>query len=83
MFIPIRLFGYISLRKLQVRFSLSSSPIFSRTDLSTDSERFYSSILDLFEDPDEREEVNDLTAWWNRSVNTCFVCKLIQISGLI
>ena len=51
---------------LQVRFALSSSPVFSRTDLATDSERFYNSILDLFEDPDEQEEVNELMAWWNR-----------------
>jgi len=26
----------------------------------TDSERFYNSILDLFEDVDEQQEVNDL-----------------------
>ena len=51
---------------LQVRFALSSSPVFSRTDLATDSERFYNSILDLFDDPDEQEEVTDLVAWWNR-----------------
>jgi hypothetical protein len=35
-------------------------------DLATDSERFYNSILDLFDDPEEQEEVNDLTVWWNR-----------------
>lgn len=50
----------------QVRFALSSSPVFSRTDLATDSERFYNSILDLFDDPDEQEEVNELIVWWNR-----------------
>jgi hypothetical protein len=50
----------------QVRFSLSSSPVFSRTDTATDSERFYNSVLDLFEDVEEKEEVNDLVAWWNR-----------------
>jgi hypothetical protein len=32
----------------------------------TDSERFYNSILDLFNDPDEKEEVNELLMWWNR-----------------
>jgi hypothetical protein len=32
----------------------------------TDSERFYSSILDLLEDPNEQEEVNALLMWWNR-----------------
>jgi hypothetical protein len=52
----------------QVRFSLSSSPVFSRTDTATDSERFYNSVLDLFEDADEREEVNSLIMWWNRQI---------------
>lgn len=51
---------------MQVRFALSSSPIFSRSDLATDSERFYNTILKLFEDPEEQEEVNKLFAWWNR-----------------
>jgi hypothetical protein len=50
----------------QVRFSLSSSPVFTRTDSVTDSERFYSSVLDLLEDPDEIDEVNGLLEWWNR-----------------
>jgi hypothetical protein len=50
----------------QVRFSLCSSSTFSRTDVSTDSETFYTSILDLLEDPEETEEVDELLAWWNR-----------------
>ena len=50
----------------QVRFALSSSPIFSRSDAVTDSETFYSSILDLLDDVDEKEEVTQLLAWWNR-----------------
>lgn len=58
---------------LQVRFALSSSPVFSRTDTATDSERFYNSILDLFFDPEEQEEVNDLLAWWNRWETTYLV----------
>jgi hypothetical protein len=32
----------------------------------TDSETFYSSILELFEDADEKEEVTELLTWWNR-----------------
>ncbi|KAG1890186.1 hypothetical protein F4604DRAFT_1876777 [Suillus subluteus] len=40
----------------QVQFTLSSS--------ST----FYHSLLDLFEDPDESTEVNELLTWWNRQV---------------
>ncbi|KAG2144247.1 hypothetical protein DEU56DRAFT_870396 [Suillus clintonianus] len=50
----------------QVRFALSSSSVFSRTDTSTDSEMFYHSLLDLFEDPDESKEVDELLTWWNR-----------------
>jgi hypothetical protein len=53
-----------------MRFALSSSPVFSRMDTVTDSERFYNSILDLFEDADEKEEVDNLLMWWNRYVPT-------------
>jgi len=52
----------------QARFSLTSSPVFTRTDTVTDSERFYNSILDLLEDPEETKEVDDLLTWWNRQV---------------
>ena len=52
----------------QVRFSLSSSPVFSRTDTVTDSEKFYNSVVELFDDPEELEEINELLAWWNRYV---------------
>jgi hypothetical protein len=51
---------------IQVRFALSSSPVFSRTDTSTDSETFYNSMLDLFYDVHEKDEVDALLAWWNR-----------------
>ncbi|KAG2136732.1 hypothetical protein DEU56DRAFT_871520 [Suillus clintonianus] len=61
--------AYIS---TQIRFALTSSPVFSRTDTVTDSERFYNSILDIFEDPDEKQEVDDLTVWWNRQVFPSF-----------
>ncbi|KAH6904057.1 hypothetical protein BKA70DRAFT_1109709 [Coprinopsis sp. MPI-PUGE-AT-0042] len=52
----------------QVRFALSSSPVFSRTDLVTDSEWFYGSIIDAFNDPREEEQVNKLLAWWNKQI---------------
>ncbi|KAG0694655.1 hypothetical protein DFH29DRAFT_985192 [Suillus ampliporus] len=52
----------------QVRFSLTSSPVFLHTDTVTDSERFYNSILDVFEDLDEKQEVDDLVVWWNRQI---------------
>jgi hypothetical protein len=49
-----------------MRFALSSSAVFSRTDTITDSEHFYASILDLFDDVDEKVEVEDLLVWWNQ-----------------
>ncbi|KAH6876507.1 hypothetical protein BKA70DRAFT_1370095 [Coprinopsis sp. MPI-PUGE-AT-0042] len=55
--------AYIS---TQVRFSLTSTAIFSRSDVETDSETFYNSVLDLLEDPEEQEEVQELLAWWNK-----------------
>ena len=35
-------------------------------DTITGSERFYDSVMEIFEDPEERMEVNDLLIWWNR-----------------
>jgi hypothetical protein len=58
----------------QVRFALSSSPVFSRTDTVTDSERFYNSVMDLFEDVEEQEEVNELQTWWNRYDSAIPLC---------
>lgn len=34
--------------------------MFSRTDTVTDSERFYNSVLDLFDDLEEAEEVESV-----------------------
>jgi hypothetical protein len=65
---------------LQVRFALSSSPVFSRTDSVTDSERFYNTVLDLFDDVEEQVEINELLMWWNRYViyNTSLRSDLIS-----
>ncbi|KAH6908723.1 hypothetical protein BKA70DRAFT_1371919 [Coprinopsis sp. MPI-PUGE-AT-0042] len=52
----------------QVRFALSSSPVFSRTDLLTDSERFYGSIIDEFLNPAEGHRVAQLLTWWNKQI---------------
>ncbi|KAG2746209.1 hypothetical protein P692DRAFT_201841031 [Suillus brevipes Sb2] len=60
--------GSLAYIATQVRFSLSSSSVFSRTDTVTDSDNFYHSILDLLEDPDENEEVTELMMWWTRRV---------------
>ncbi|KAJ3528944.1 hypothetical protein NMY22_g9199 [Coprinellus aureogranulatus] len=51
-----------------VRFSLSSSAVFCRNDRSTDSERFYKTIIEFLESPSEEEEVGDLLKWWNQRV---------------
>ncbi|KAG1872154.1 hypothetical protein F4604DRAFT_1881018 [Suillus subluteus] len=60
--------GSLAYIATQVRFSLSSSSVFSRTDTVTDSENFYHSILDLLEDPDESQEVVDLMTWWTHCI---------------
>ncbi|KAG1898357.1 uncharacterized protein F5891DRAFT_1129538 [Suillus fuscotomentosus] len=60
--------GSLAYVATQIRFALSSSSVFSRTDTVMDLEKFYHSILDLLEDPDEIEEVNDLMTWWTRWV---------------
>ncbi|KAG1760224.1 hypothetical protein EV702DRAFT_1183519 [Suillus placidus] len=52
----------------QVQFALTSSSVFSRTDMVTDSEMFYHSLLDLLEDTDESKEVDELLVWWNHQV---------------
>ena len=44
---------------------LSSSSVFCRSDTSTDSERFYKSVLDFLDDLEEKDEVADLLNWWN------------------
>ncbi|KAG1887522.1 uncharacterized protein F5891DRAFT_1132144 [Suillus fuscotomentosus] len=60
--------GSLAYIATQIRFALSSSSVFSRTDTVTDSDNFYHSILDLLEDPDEIEEVDDLMTWWTRRI---------------
>ncbi|KAH6904935.1 hypothetical protein BKA70DRAFT_1373300 [Coprinopsis sp. MPI-PUGE-AT-0042] len=50
----------------QVRFAISSTAVFSRSDTTTDSERFYNSLMTLLEDAEERDEVKRLMAWWDR-----------------
>ncbi|KIK26928.1 hypothetical protein PISMIDRAFT_84405, partial [Pisolithus microcarpus 441] len=52
----------------QACFMLTSTQVFSRTDLVTDSEQFYISILELLEDLDEADEVDQLMGWWNQQI---------------
>ena len=47
--------------------------MFSRTDKVTDSERFFTSLFDLLDDPMEKKEVEALLGWWNRYV-ACSLC---------
>ncbi|RXW22181.1 hypothetical protein EST38_g3669 [Candolleomyces aberdarensis] len=56
----------------QVRFALSSAGAFCRTDTETDSESFYTSVLELFEDSEEQEEVQELLTWWNSKIFPSF-----------
>lgn len=51
---------------IQVRFALSSSAVFSRTDTVTDSERFYTSLLEFLDSAEEKGSVDMLLIWWNR-----------------
>jgi len=41
---------------------LNSTPAFSREN---NVEKFYNSMLSIFYDPDEQEEVGKLLDWWN------------------
>lgn len=50
----------------QVRFALSSSSTFCKSDTTTDSERFYLSVMNFLDDPEEIEEVSELLDWWDR-----------------
>ena len=52
----------------KVQFSLSSSPVFSRTDTVPDSEIFYNSVIELFDGLKKLEEINKLLTWWNQYV---------------
>ncbi|KAG6809395.1 hypothetical protein H0H92_000405, partial [Tricholoma furcatifolium] len=49
----------------QLRFALSSASSWSRTDRVTDSETFYSSLLDALNDPENSLPVAELLVWWD------------------
>ena len=53
--------------------TLSSSPVFSRTNMVMDSERFYTLILDLSDNVEEQEEVN---TWGNQ---LCFKLDCLSL----
>jgi hypothetical protein len=39
--------------------------VFCRSDTLTDSERFYVTVLEFLNDPEENGEVDGLLNWWN------------------
>ncbi|KAI6017489.1 hypothetical protein EDC04DRAFT_2576705 [Pisolithus marmoratus] len=53
---------------MQTCFSLTSAQVFSHTDLITDSEQFYSSIMELLDNSNKSNEVDQLITWWNRQI---------------
>jgi hypothetical protein len=63
----------------KVRFALSSSSVFSRSDTSTNSERFYNSVLDFLDDPEEQDEVVDLLNQWDWCVFPWIITNLVVI----
>lgn len=54
------------MQHFQTRFALSSAQVFNRSDINTDSERFYNSVRDFLLDPHESSKVKKLLQWWNR-----------------
>ena len=57
---------------------LSSAPVFCRSDTVSDSERFYLSALELFNDVEELKEVNDLLEWWDQYDNVSLALHSIN-----
>ncbi|KAG0703973.1 hypothetical protein DFH29DRAFT_998029 [Suillus ampliporus] len=72
--------GSLAYIAMQIRFSLSSLSVFSRTNTVTDSKNFYHSILDLLEDPDKSEEVGDLMLWWTQFIVMHYIILSFNIS---
>ena len=60
----------------QACFALTLVQVFSHTDLITNSEHFYTSILNLLDDTDEKDEVDQLLMWWNRYV---FIVNVVPV----
>ncbi|KAG2063229.1 hypothetical protein BDR04DRAFT_1123406 [Suillus decipiens] len=55
-------------------------------DTIANLERFYNSVLDIFKDPDEKQEVNDLTIWWNSQIFSSYStaqCPPVKNSALV
>jgi hypothetical protein len=60
----------------QLRFALSSSSsVFCRSDIATDSERFYDTVLDFLDHLEEKDDVDELLNWWNCRVFPSYVTR--------
>ena len=64
----------------QACFALTSTQRFSCTDQVTNSEHFYNSVLKLFDNPEEKEEVHQLIMCWNRLVSWVHLLQLLTPS---
>ncbi|KAL4075226.1 hypothetical protein V8B97DRAFT_2022238 [Scleroderma yunnanense] len=58
---------YIATQLLNINVR-SDFSVFLCMDTVMDSEQFYNLLLELFEDPDEKQQVNELLVWWNRKI---------------
>ena len=65
--------GDMLMEVAQLRFALSSASVFCRSDTLTDSERFYESVLEFLDDPEEESEVSELLNWWNWYGNSSYI----------
>ncbi|KAG6909311.1 hypothetical protein DXG01_001110 [Tephrocybe rancida] len=52
----------------QVRFALTSASQWSRSDKVTDSENFYTSLLDVLENPIHNDNSVQLLVWWDSKI---------------
>ncbi|KAF8440228.1 hypothetical protein L210DRAFT_3400912, partial [Boletus edulis BED1] len=56
------LIAYVA-TQISARFALMAAQVFPQTDLAMDLECFYNSIIDLLQDPDKKDEVEELLTW--------------------
>ncbi|KAG6914296.1 hypothetical protein DXG01_001249 [Tephrocybe rancida] len=67
-----RLHDMTSVTPASIAYIATQVSLFSHqhcnADNVTDSERFYNSVLEIFMDPDDSDEVNKLLDWWSRQI---------------
>ncbi|EAU83822.1 hypothetical protein CC1G_13139 [Coprinopsis cinerea okayama7 len=57
---------------VQVRFALSSETTFVRSEGESESEKFYETLLDIFEDVHAQHKVVEVLSWYNQQVFPAF-----------